>query len=58
MATNYRPEKHYMRGPGPKTLELIGGELRVRTKELTEAPLPDRWITILASLKDAERNRR
>ena len=26
------PERHYMRGPGPKTLEKIGGELRARVE--------------------------
>jgi hypothetical protein len=50
----YRPEKHYMRGPGPKTLGMIGRRLRAETsKDLGEA-LPDHWQSLLNAL-DAKR---
>jgi hypothetical protein len=37
----YRPEKHYMRGPGPKTLAKIGEMLRAELEEDTREMLPD-----------------
>jgi hypothetical protein len=50
----YHPERHYMRGPGPKTLEKIGGELRARMDKTTKEPLPAEWLTLLRSLETRE----
>jgi hypothetical protein len=50
----YHPERHYMRGPGPKTLEKIGGELRARVNETTKEPIPEEWLTLLRSLEARE----
>jgi hypothetical protein len=47
----YRPEKHYMRGPGPMTLSKLGETLRARTEDLTQEPLPQRWLDLLGSLE-------
>jgi hypothetical protein len=50
----YQPEKHYMRGPGPKTLGMIGRRFRAETnKEIAEA-LPERWLTLMRALDDQE----
>ena len=39
----YRPEKHYMRGPGPKSLAMIGRRFQRETKSITQEPLPEAW---------------
>ena len=36
----YHPERHYMRGPGPKTLSKIGEMLRAETKGFAREPIP------------------
>ena len=52
----YRPEKHYMRGPGPKTLSMIGRRLRAESEKVTQEPFPPDWLHLIHSL--AERDRR
>jgi hypothetical protein len=39
-ARRYHPEKHYMRGPGPKTLAKLGEMLRAETEDLTRVSIP------------------
>ena len=51
----YHPERHYMRGPGPKTLEKIGAELRARLETTTKEPLPDEWLRLIKSFEAQER---
>jgi hypothetical protein len=53
----YRPEEHYMRGPGPKTLAKLGEGLRTRTDKITQEPLPDRWLALIRSLEERESKR-
>jgi hypothetical protein len=50
----YRPEKHYMRGPGPKTLSKIGEALRAETYGVTREPLPGRWLELVHALEKRE----
>jgi hypothetical protein len=38
----YRPERYYMRGPGPMTLDTTGEMLRAETAGSTQEPLPQR----------------
>jgi hypothetical protein len=52
---SYRPEKHYMRGPGPKTLCMIGRRLRAKTESVTHERLPEGWIDLIQSLDGRER---
>src|SRR5436190_4419632 len=47
---SYSPEKHYMRGPGPKALSMIGRRLRAETQNITQEPLPERWLALVHSL--------
>jgi hypothetical protein len=42
VANSYRPEKHYMRGPGPKSRE----------------PLPERWLALIHSIDEYEKRGR
>ena len=51
----YRPEKYYMRGPGPKSLSLIGETLRAETENVTQEPLPERWLDLIHSLDEQGR---
>ena len=53
----YRPEKHYMRGPGPKSLGMIGRRFRAETDSITQEPLPEHWLAIIHSLDGKERKR-
>jgi hypothetical protein len=53
----YRPEKHYMRGPGPKSLSMIGERFRAETEDFTQEPLPERWHELVRSLHKEEGNR-
>ena len=53
----YRPERYYMRGPGPKSLSLIGKTLRAETESVTREPLPERWLHLLHSLDEQGRRR-
>jgi len=50
-AGRYRPEIHYMRGPGPKTLEKIGEELRLRSEDVAAEQLPEQWAELLKALE-------
>jgi hypothetical protein len=52
----YRPEKHYMRGPGPKTLSKIGEALRAETAIVTREPIPQRWLELLHSIEKRQRD--
>ena len=47
----YRPEEHYMRGPGPKTLSKIGEMFRAETDGMMQEPLPNGWLDLLQSLE-------
>jgi hypothetical protein len=53
----YRPEKHYMRGPGPKTLSKLGEMYRAETESELRERLPDHWLAVIRTLKDREHNR-
>jgi hypothetical protein len=53
----YRPEKHYMRGPGPKSLSMIGRRLRNETRSVTLEPLPESWLILIHSLAQQEQKR-
>ena len=57
MTADYRPEKHYMRGPGPKTLEMIGRQFREETNPSIVEPLPERWLTLLRALDSQDKER-
>jgi hypothetical protein len=45
----YRPEKHYMRGPGPKSLGMLGKRLRGGLAGMAQMPMPARWLLYLAA---------
>ena len=49
----YRPERHYMRGPGPKTLAKIGQMLRAETDDVTRESLPDQWVDLIEKMQKA-----
>lgn len=53
----YRPERHYMRGPGPKSLAMIGRRLRRETQGITQEPLPERWRELMRALESEEQRR-
>jgi hypothetical protein len=53
----YHPERHYMRGPGPKTMAKLGEQLRVRTDGIIREPLPEEWMTLLRKLDRQDRRR-
>jgi hypothetical protein len=46
-AGSYRPEFHYMRRPGPRTLEKNWRKLRLRSHDVTAEQLPERWGELL-----------
>jgi hypothetical protein len=54
---SYRPERHYMRGPGPKTLAMIGRRYRAETAEETREPLPEHWLALIHSIDEQEKKR-
>jgi hypothetical protein len=54
--TRYRPEKHYMRGPGPKTLSKLGHAYRAQTEGELEERIPDKWMALIQSIRDRDRN--
>ena len=37
---SYRPEKHYMRGPGPKTLGMTAGDFALKPESLRKSRYP------------------
>ena len=49
----YHPERHYMRGPGPKTLIKIGEMLRAQTEGDTREPVPQKWIELIERMNDS-----
>lgn len=53
----YRPEKHYMRGPGPKSFAMIGRRFQRETKSITQEPLPEGWRELIRALEKEERGR-
>jgi len=52
----YHPEKHYMRGPGPKTLGKLGQSYRSQAEAELEERVPDEWLALIQSIKDREHN--
>jgi hypothetical protein len=48
---SYHPERHYMRGPGPKTLDKIGEGLRDRMASTTTEPIPEEWLKLVHLLE-------
>jgi|RhiMethySRZTD1v2_1073278.scaffolds.fasta_scaffold41530_2 hypothetical protein len=53
----YHPERHYMRGPGPKTLSKIGEMLRVETEGVAHEPIPDRWLELIQAIENTKLRR-
>ena len=53
----YRPEKHYMRGPGPKTLSKLGETFRDETEGDVRERIPEQWLTLMSSIAERERDR-
>jgi hypothetical protein len=51
----YRPERHYMRGPGPMTLSKIGEMLREQVDDIRQEPLPQRWLELIRDLEQTKR---
>ena len=54
----YRPEEHYMRGPGPKTLGKIGEMYRAEADGTMQDRLPQEWLDLVHSLEHDQRPRR
>ena len=50
----YRPEKHYMRGPGPKTLLKLGELLRAESEDVMREPIPEHWLQLIQTMKGAK----
>jgi hypothetical protein len=50
-ARRYHPEKHYMRGPGPKTLAKIGEMLRAETEDLIRETVPEEWVHLMERME-------
>jgi len=53
----YRPERHYMRGPGPKTLSKLGEIFRAESESLLQERVPEQWMTLIKSMQERERGR-
>ena len=53
----YCPEKHYMRGPGPKTLRKLGEAFRDETEGDVRERIPEEWLTLVQSIAQRERDR-
>ena len=51
----YHPEKHYMRGPGPKTLSKLGDVYREQTESDLHERVPEAWLTLIQSIRERER---
>jgi hypothetical protein len=49
-----RPEQHYMRGPGPKTLGKLGEAYRDAAKEDLVKRIPKEWMMLVDSIKQRE----
>jgi hypothetical protein len=52
----YRPEKHYMRGPGPRTLSKLGEAYRDAIEGDIAARIPDEWVVLVESIGQRERD--
>jgi hypothetical protein len=50
----YRPEKHYMRGPGPKTLSKLGDAYRAQAESELAERLPEEWLALIRSIRERE----
>jgi hypothetical protein len=46
-----------MRGPGPKTLAMIGRRYRAETAVETREPLPERWLALIHFIDEQEKKR-
>jgi len=53
----YQPERHYMRGPGPKTLSKLGEAFRDETEGDVRERIPEQWLTLMSSIAERERDR-
>ena len=53
----YHPERHYMRGPGPKTLSKLGEAFRDATEGDVRERIPEQWLALVESIAQRERNR-
>jgi hypothetical protein len=40
-----------MRGPGPKSISMIGERYRAETENITREPVPQRWLELMQSLE-------
>jgi hypothetical protein len=56
-SVRYHPERHYMRGPGPKTLSKLGEMYREETKDLLRERLPDQWVALIRAIEEPDRDR-
>jgi hypothetical protein len=48
----YRPEKHYMRGPGPKTLSKLGEMFRAESDSVLQERVPEQWMSLIKSMQE------
>lgn len=46
-----------MRGPGPKSLSLIGERFRAEADSITREPLPERWLALMRTLDEQDGKR-
>ena len=53
----YRPEQHYMRGPGPGTLRKLGEAYRDAVEADTGQHIPEEWIALVGAIERRERDR-
>ena len=51
----YRPERHYMRGPGPKTLGKLGAAYRAEAESDVRERIPEQWAALIQSIEQQER---
>jgi hypothetical protein len=54
----YHPERHYMRGPGPKTLGKLGEMYRDETESVVRERLPDAWVALIRAIENHRNSRR
>jgi hypothetical protein len=47
----YQPERHYMRGPGPKTLSKLGEMYRAETQDVLEERVPEKWVALIRAIE-------
>jgi hypothetical protein len=53
----YRPEKHYMRGPGPQTIRKLGEAFRDEAEGDVRERIPEQWLTLVESIAQRQRDR-